>query len=403
VTGDESEPGTLGLTRALAASSPFFEIEPTAPDDPAFLYFTSGTTGAPKGALHVHEAVLAQHATAKYALDLHPDDIFWCSADPDCVTGMSYGVIAPLTHGVTLLSDEGEFDARRRYSVLADQRVTVWYATPAALRTLTRHGSEPPAGFDLSALRFVASGGEPLAPEAVVWGQDVLGLPVHDNWSQTETGAIMIGNFAAEPIRPGAMGRPLPGVEARLLTRDEDGEWHEPAGADQAGELALRRGWPSMFRGYWRAPARYDESFSDGWYLSGDIARRDEDGYYWFIGRTDDVIVSAGILIGPFEVENALMGHPAVAEAGVIGKPDAAAGELVKAFVTLDDGYRPTDALRRVLLDFGRRVLGAAAPREIEFDRQLPHTRSGKVLRRLLKARELGLPEGDLSTVECAS
>jgi acetyl-CoA synthetase len=403
VTGDESEPGTLALTRALAASSPFFEIEPTAPDDPAFLYFTSGTTGAPKGALHAHEAVLAHHTTAKYALDLHPDDIFWCSADPDWVAGMSYGIIAPLTHGVTLLSGEGEFDAQRRYAVLADHRVTVWYTTPAVLRTLMRHGSESPAGFDLSALRFVASGGEALAPETVMWARDTLGLPVHDNWWQTETGAIMIGNFAAEPVRPGSMGRPLPGINACLLSRGEDGEWHELAGANQTGELALRRGWPSMFRGYWRDPARYDKSFSDGWYLTGDIARRDEDGYYWFIGRADDVIESAGLLIAPFEVENALMAHPAVEEAGVIGKPDAAEGELVKAFVTLDENYRPTEELRRALLEFGRRALGAAAPREIEFDQHLPHTRSGKVMRRLLRARELGLPEGDLSTLECAS
>ncbi|WP_020660048.1 acetate--CoA ligase [Amycolatopsis benzoatilytica] len=406
VTGDEAEPGTIALGPATAAASPEYEIAPTAPEDPALLHFTSGTTGTPKGALHVHEAVLAHHVTARYALDLKPDDVFWCTADPGWVTGMSYGVIAPLTHGATLISDEGDFDAQRWYRVLAEQRVNVWYTAPTALRMLMR-GARTAADFDLSALRFVASVGEPLNPEVVVWGQEALGLPVHDNWWQTETGAIMIANFAAEEIRPGSMGRPLPGVAAGLLERGPDGralvdggrvrEITEP-GAE--GELALRPGWPSMFRGYWGDPARYARSFADGWYLTGDVARRDRDGYYWFVGRADDVIKSAGHLVGPFEVENALLAHPAVAEAGVIGTPDPVAGELVKAFVSLRPGNEPTEALRLELLAFGRHALGAVAPKEIVFDQRLPHTRSGKVMRRLLKARELGLPEGDVSTLE---
>jgi len=409
VTGRRAEPGTRALAPALADAAPQFGIEPTRPEDPALLHFTSGTTGTPKGALHVHDAVLAHHVTARFALDLKPDDVFWCTADPGWVTGMSYGVIAPLTHGATLVSDEGDFDARRWYSVLATQRVTVWYTAPTALRMLMRQGPDLPAEYDLSALRFVASVGEPLNPEVVVWGQEVLGLPVHDNWWQTETGAIMIGNFAAEEVRPGSMGRPLPGIEAGLLKRGEDGRAlvvdgrvTELTGGGQEGELALRTGWPSMFRAYWRDPGRYAQGFADGWYLSGDIARRDDDGHYWFVGRADDVIKSAGHLVGPFEVESALMTHPAVAEAGVIGKPDPVAGELVKAFVSLYDGHTPTEDLRLELLAFGRRALGAVAPKEIEFDQHLPHTRSGKVMRRLLKARELGLPEGDLSTLETA-
>ncbi len=409
LVGGDPVPGTVELRGALAASPAEFEIPPTAPDDMALLHFTSGTTGKPKGAVHVHEAVVAHRATAAWALGLGPEDVFWCTADPGWVTGTSYGIIAPLTHGVTVVSDEGEFDARRWYRVLERQRVTVWYTAPTALRMLMRHRASLAEEYDLAALRYVASVGEPLNPEVVVWGRDTLGLPVHDNWWQTETGAIMISNYAAEEVRPGSMGRPVPGVVAALLERGEDGrarvvdghvrEVTEPG---VEGELALRPGWPSMFRGYLHDEERYRKSFVDRWYVSGDIARRDADGWFWFVGRADDVIKSAGHLVGPFEVESALMAHPAVAEAGVIGKPDPVAGELVKAFVSLRPGREPTEELRRELLAFGRRALGAVAPKEIVFDQSLPHTRSGKVMRRLLKARELGLPEGDLSTLESA-
>ncbi|GAA2905555.1 acetate--CoA ligase [Streptosporangium fragile] len=408
VTGEGPAPqGTVPLGELMAGAPAGFEIPPTDPEDMALLHFTSGTTGRPKGAVHVHEAVLAHRVTAAYALDLRPSDVFWCTADPGWVTGMSYGVIAPLSLGLTLVADAGEFDARRWYRVLRDQRVSVWYTSPTALRMLMHHGGALAREYDLSGLRFVASVGEPLNPEAAVWGLRALGLPVHDNWWQTETGAIMIGNFAALDIKPGSMGRPLPGIEAALLERGENGRARVADGRvrvveepDVEGELALRPGWPSMFRGYLNEPELYAKAFAGGWYLSGDVARRDEDGYFWFVARADDVIKSAGHLIGPFEVESALMEHPAVAEAGVIGKPDPVAGELVKAFVTLNPGFEPGERLRLELIAFGRRRLGAVAPKEIAFDQDLPHTRSGKVMRRLLKARELGLPEGDLSTLE---
>jgi len=408
VVGDDPPIGTVSFHDALTACGDTFDIPDTAPEDMALLHFTSGTTGTPKGAVHVHQAVVAHHTTARYALDLHDDDVFWCTADPGWVTGMSYGVIAPLVCGLTLVTDAGEFDARRWYRVLSEQRVTVWYTAPTALRMLMRHGAETASEYDLSALRFIASVGEPLNPEVVTWGERALGLPVHDNWWQTETGAIMIGNFAAMDIRPGSMGRPLPGVEAAVLARGPDGRAQVTDGEvrvieDGAGELALRPGWPSMFRGYLHDDARYATAFAGGWYLTGDVARRDADGYFWFVARADDVIKSAGHLIGPFEVESVLMEHPAVAEAGVIGKPDPVAGEVVKAFVALKPGYEPGDALRRELTAFGRRRLGAVAPKEIAFDQDLPHTRSGKVMRRLLKARELGLPEGDVSTLEGTS
>lgn len=406
IVGQPPDARSIGLADALAAYSDEFEIPPTDPQDMALLHFTSGTTGRPKGAVHVHEAVVAHHATAAFALDLRPDDVFWCTADPGWVTGTSYGIIAPLTHGLTLVTDAAEFDARRWYQILAGQRVSVWYSAPTAIRMLMRYGPELPAAYDLSALRFIASVGEPLNPEAVVWGQQTLGLPIHDNWWQTETGAIMISNFASMEIRPGSMGRPLPGVTAGLLARGpdgrarvRDGQVTEISAPDTDGELALRPGWPSMFRSYLHDEKRYAEAFAGGWYLTGDIARRDRDGYYWFVARADDVIKSAGHLIGPFEVESVLMEHPAVAEAGVIGKPDPVAGELVKAFVSVRPGFEPTEALRMDLIAFGRRRLGAVAPKEIEFDQHLPHTQSGKVMRRLLKARELGVDSGDLSTL----
>ncbi|HEY5248916.1 MAG TPA: acetate--CoA ligase [Dermatophilaceae bacterium] len=384
-----------------------FTISPTRPEDPALLHFTSGTTGTPKGAVHVHEAVVAHHSTTRFALDLRPGDIFWCTADPGWVTGTSYGIIGPLTCGATVVTDAADFDAKRWYRILQEERVAVWYTAPTALRMLMRKGVDLAREYDLSALQHVISVGEPLNPEAVFWGLGAFNLPVHDTWWQTETGAIMISNYPGMPIRPGSMGRPMPGVEIAVLERGEDGRADivegkvrvvDKPGVD--GELALRPGWPSMFRAYLDDPDRYAQAFADGWYMTGDVARIDEDGYVWFVGRADDVIKSAGHLVGPFEVESALMEHPAVAEVGVIGKPDPLAGEIVKAFVTLHTGYEPDEKLRRELIMFGRHRLGSVAPREIAFDQALPHTRSGKVMRRLLKARELGLPEGDLSTVE---
>ncbi len=391
---------TLDLDSLLARADESFSIGATSPEDMALLHFTSGTTGRPKGAIHVHQAVVAHHATGRYALDLHDDDVFWCTADPGWVTGTSYGIIAPLTHGVTSIVDEADFDAERWYRILEEHRVTVWYTAPTAVRMLMKAGKDLARRFDLKRLRFVASVGEPLNPEAVVWGQEVLGLPIHDNWWQTETGGIMISNYAAMDIRPGSMGKPLPGITAGIVRRVGDSveEIDEPG---VEGELALRPGWPSMFRGYLNEDERYRKCFAGGWYLTGDLARRDRDGYYWFVGRADDLIKSAGHLIGPFEVESALMEHAAVVEAGVIGTPDPMIGEVVKAFVCLRPGYAESEELRNELLAFGRVRLGpAVAPKEIAFVRTLPRTRSGKILRRLLRARELGLPEGDVSTLE---
>ncbi|MES2237782.1 MAG: acetate--CoA ligase [Pseudomonadota bacterium] len=400
--GQTNIPGTLDFASLMADASEAFEIEPTTAEDMSLLHFTSGTTGMPKGAIHVHGAVVTHYVTGKYALDLHADDIYWCTADPGWVTGTSYGIIAPLLHGVTSIIDCEEFDAERWYRILQDEKVGVWYTAPTAIRMLMKAGAEIAKQYSFPQLRFVASVGEPLNPEAVWWGKQVLGLPIHDNWWQTETGGIMIANTPAFDIKPGSMGRPLPGVEACIVRRNETtGEIEVIEEPDTDGELALRRGWPSIFRGYLNNEERYRKCFVGELYLTGDLARRDADGYFWFIGRADDIIKSAGHLIGPFEVESALMEHPAVAEAGVIGKPDPMIGEMVKAFVSLNKGYTESEALRRELLGHARKRLGAAvAPKEIAFLSSLPRTRSGKIMRRLLKARELGLPEDDTSSLE---
>jgi acetyl-CoA synthetase len=398
---DGDEPGTLNLAQLMAEATEDAPIEPTNADDPSLLHFTSGTTGTPKGARHVHGAVTMHYLTGLYALDIHPDDIYWCTADPGWVTGTSYGIIAPLLHGVTSIVDEAEFDAERWYRILQDEGVTVWYTAPTAIRMLIKAGPEVAQRYRFPLLRFIASVGEPLNAEAVWWGKRVLGLPIHDNWWQTETGGIMIANTPAFDIKPGSMGRPLPGVDAYVVSHNDDGTVTVIEEPDVEGELALKPGWPSMFRAYLNQEERYRKCFVDDLYLSGDLVKRDADGYFWFVGRADDVIKSAGHLIGPFEVENALTDHPAVAEAAVIGKPDPTVGELVKAFVTLKDGFTADETLRLEVLGHARKRLGAAvAPKEIEFVDALPHTRSGKIMRRLLKARELGLPEGDTSTVE---
>ena len=400
-TGEASDVAdTLDYRAAMAAESDAFDVVATQPEDMALLHFTSGTTGRPKGAIHVHGAVIAHHVTGLLALDFHPDDVFWCTADPGWVTGTSYGIISPLTNRLTCVVDEADFDAERWYRILEQQRVTIWYTAPTAIRMLMKTGEEVARKYDLSALRFLSSVGEPLNPEAVVWGQKAFGHPFHDNWWQTETGGIMIANYAAMDVKPGSMGKPLPGIEAAIVARHGDtiSEIEEP---DVPGELALKPGWPSMMRGYLHEEERYRKCFAGGWYLTGDLARRDVEGYYWFVGRADDVIKSAGHLIGPFEVESALMEHEAVAEVAVIGIPDEVAGEVVKAFVALKDGFEPSETLRRALLGDARKRLGpAVAPKDIVFRRNLPKTRSGKLMRRLLKARELGLPEGDLSTLE---
>jgi len=394
--GGELKEDELRYEEAMAEADSDFEIEKTSPEDFSIMHYTSGTTGKPKGAAHVHYSLISQYATAKYILDLTDTDIYWCTADPGWVTGTSYGMLGPWSNGATLVFYEGGFSADTWYNIIQKYKVTVWYTAPTAIRMLMKAGSEITRKYDLSSLRYMCSVGEPLNPEAIVWGEEAFGLAFHDNWWQTETGCILIANYPVMDIRLGSMGKPFPGIEAAIL--DEE---FEPLPAGQEGHLAIKPGWPAMFRTYWNNKELYDSRFKKGWYITGDRAYMDEDGYFWFVGRADDVINTAGHLVGPFEVESALVEHEAVAEAAVIGKPDPERYEIVKAFVSLKNGYDPSDELKDDIIKFVRNRLAAHAyPRELDFYPSLPKTRSGKIMRRLLKARELGLPEGDTSTLE---
>jgi acetyl-CoA synthetase len=400
ITDKDAPPFTEPFWPLLEASSDVCRVISTNRETPALLHFTSGTTGAPKGVIHSHDVVVGHYASARFAFNLGANDVLWCTADPGWITGTCYGIIAPLVMGATLLADSGDFDAERWCRVLQDSRVTVWYTSPTAIRMMMRLGDEAIRRYDYRCLRLIASVGEPLNAEAVTWGEHVFGTPFHDTWWQTETGAIMIANQAHTPHMPGSMGKPLPGIEAAVVE-------HRPGGIEILdtpgcrGELALRAGWPSMFRAYLDDEERYGRCFAQGWYLSGDMVTRDADGWYWFVGRADDAIKSAGHLIGPSEVERVLLAHPCVADAGVFGVPDPVIHESVKAVVVPKPGTVADEALRRELHAHARRVLGPAiAPREIAFRDRLPKTLSGKLMRRLLRAQELGLPQGDLSSLD---
>jgi len=373
------------------------EIEWLTLDDPLIIHYTSGSTGKPKGVLHVQKAMIGHLVTGRWVLDMREDDVYWCTADPGWVTGTSYGIFSPWLNGMTNLIRGGRFNADDWYHTIESFRVNIWYSAPTAFRMLMAAGEDVAEKYDLSSLRHVLSVGEPLNPEVVWWGWRTYGRRIHDNWWMTETGHILISNYPAMTIRPGSMGRPVPGVCAAIV--DDDGKEVPP---NTMGNLVVKPGWPGMMRTIWKQPERYESYFRiPGWYVTGDSAYRDPDGYFWFQGRIDDLIITAGENVGPFEVESCLVEHPAVAEAGVIGKPDAMRGHIIKAFLSLREGYEPSDELKDEIQKFVRQKLAAhAAPREIEFRRKLPKTRSGKIMRRVLKAWELGLATGDLSTLE---
>jgi acetyl-CoA synthetase len=399
VDADEGQlgEGELSFKALVSKQSDRLKCEPMDPEDPLYLLYTSGTTGKPKGIVHVHNDIVGHHMTSKWVLDLREDDIYWCTADPGWVTGTVYGIFGPWSNGASCVSYEGRFDADSWYDVLDRLKVTIWYTAPTALRMLMKAGDEAVYRHSLSTVRHICSVGEPLNPEVVRWGMKVYGLPIHDNWWMTETGMQMVSNLPCLPVKPGSMGKPLPGVYAAVV--DDEGEELPPG---QLGRLVARPGWPSMLRKVWRNEAKFNEYFRiPGWYFSGDNAWKDEDGYFWFVGRADDVINTSGHRVGPFEVESALVEHPAVAEAGVIGKPDEERGEIIKAFIVLANGVEKSDKLLEEIRDYTKRQLAAHAyPREIEVRDSLPKTRSGKIMRRLLKAWELGLPTGDISSLE---
>jgi acetyl-CoA synthetase len=374
-----------------------FAVYPTTAESPSVLHYTSGTTGQPKGAQHVHYAIVAQYLTAKYVLDLRPDDIYWCNADPGWVTGTSYGIIGPWANGISQVVLDSGFNAERWYEFIEKRRVTVWYSAPTAIRLLMKEGNEFPRKHDLSSLRYLASVGEPLNAEAVIWSQEVFGQPFHDTFWQTETGCIVITNFPGMRIKPGSMGKPFPGITATVLNPRTYEPVNQPG---VAGLIALRPGWPSQFRSYWRNAAGFQNKFKNGWYLCGDRASVDADGYFWFMGRDDDVINTGGHLVGPFEIESALLEHPAVYESAAVAKPDPVNMEVVKAYVTLKRGYEPSADLELEIMNrIRKRLSPLAMPQEIEFVDSLPKTRSGKIVRRILRCKEFHEPVGDLSTV----
>jgi len=374
-----------------------FPVYPTTAESPSVLHYTSGTTGQPKGAQHVHYSIVSQYLTSKWVLDLQPDDVYWCNADPGWVTGTSYGIIGPWSNGATQVVLDSGFNAERWYEFIAKRRITVWYSAPTAIRLLMKEGTDIVRRHDLSSLRHLASVGEPLNAEAVIWSEHAFGKPFHDTFWQTETGCIVITNFPGMPIKPGSMGKPFPGITARVLNT----KTFEPiTQTGVAGVIGLRPGWPSQIRGYWHNEAGYKAKFKNGWYLCGDRASIDSDGYYWFMGRDDDVINTGGHLVGPFEIESALLEHPAVHESAAVAKPDPVNMEVVKAFVSLKPGYKPNDDLELEIMNHIRKRLSPLAmPQEIEFVDSLPKTRSGKIVRRVLRCKEFNEPVGDLSTI----
>lgn len=400
---DEMKAGDLAageILFSLDGSTPVedFEICPTRAETPSVLHYTSGTTGQPKGVRHVHYSLISQYLTTKWVLDLRDDDIYWCTADPGWVTGTSYGIIGPWSLGVTQCVLDSGFSAQAWYRFAEKNRVTVWYSAPTAIRSLMKAGDEIIKSFDLSSLRHLASVGEPLNSEAVIWSEKVFGKPFHDTFWQTETGSIMITNFPGMKIKPGSMGRTFPGITGTVLDPATYQPYNEHG---RAGLIGFKPGWPAMMRAYWNNEEKYREKFINGWYLSGDRASIDNEGYYWFIGRDDDVINTGGHLVSPFEVESALLEHPAVAESGVTSKPDEINMEVVKAFITLKPGHTPDPDLELDIMNFIRKRLSPLAmPQAIEFMDKLPKTRSGKIMRRVLYAMEWGEEIGDISTLE---
>lgn len=391
------QPGQVDLQHEMKSASDQLDIEWVDREDGLLIHYTSGSTGKPKGIYHVHNAMIQQYYTGRIVLDLRPGDKYWCTADPGWVTGTAYGIFAPWLNGVTNVVRGGRFSPQDWYSTLQKYQINVWYSAPTAFRMLMGAGDDSVSSYDLSALRHIVSVGEPLNPEVIRWGMKVYNHRIHDTWWMTETGAQLICNYPSMDIRPGSMGRPIPGVEAAII--DDHGIVLPPY---RMGNLAIRKPWPAMMRKVWNNPGKFEEYYRlEGWYVSGDSAYMDEDGYFWFQGRIDDVINTSGERVGPFEVESKLVEHPAVAEAGVIGKPDPVRGEVIKAFISLREGYIASDELKQDIARFVKEGLSAhAAPREIEFKDKLPKTRSGKIMRRVLKAWELNLPTGDLSTIE---
>ncbi len=398
IPNKELESKEIGFSLSEMPSIEEMDIFPTHSESPSVLHYTSGTTGQPKGVKHVHYSIISQYITAKWVLDLHDNDVYWCTADPGWVTGTSYGIIGPWSLGVTQCVLDAGFSANAWYKFIEKNRITMWYTAPTAIRSLMRAGDELIKKFDLTSLRHLASVGEPLNPEAVTWAIKNFGKPFHDTFWQTETGSIMITNLPGMKVKPGSMGKPFPGITGSVLNPKTFSPLNEPG---VVGLIGFKPDWPAMMRSYWNNNEKYLAKFVNGWYLTGDKATVDKDGYFWFVGRDDDVINTGGHLISPFEVESALLEHPSVAESAVVAKPDNLNMEVVKAFITVKPGINPDSELELEIMNFIRKKLSPMAmPQEIEYVDTLPKTRSGKIMRRVLHAKEWGEDIGDTSTLE---
>lgn len=393
---------------ALPIADPNAPTEVMDAEDPLFILYTSGTTGNPKAILHTHGGYMVGTATTlKWVFDLKPEDIWWCAADPGWITGHSYIVYSPLVLGATSFMYEGAPNhpyPDRWWQIVAKYAITVLYTAPTAIRGLMRFGGSWPARHDLSSLRLLGSVGEPINPEAWRWYHRVIGrerCPIMDTWWQTETGSFIITPMPSSPLKPGSATRAFPGVEIDVV--DEDGH---PVKPNEEGFLVIKNPWPAMLRTIFGDPDRYVQQYwsryaEQGWYLPGDSAKKDEDGYIWIIGRIDDVIKVSGYRLGTAEVESALVSHPAIAEAAVIGVPDELRGQVIHAFCILRQGFTGSDKLELELKEHVSHEMGPIAkPTSIEFVNNLPKTRSGKIMRRVLRARTLGQDAGDTSTLE---
>ncbi|MBA2451631.1 MAG: acetate--CoA ligase [Chloroflexia bacterium] len=388
----------------LELAAPYSECEELDSEDWLYMLYTSGSTGKPKGIVHVHGGYqVGISATTKFVFDLKPGDVYWCTADPGWVTGHSYIVYGPLIAGATSVFYEGapDFpDPGRIWRTIEKYGVNILYTAPTAIRALMRMGDGWPDASDLSSLRILGTVGEPINPEAWMWYRKIAGghQPIVDTWWQTETGMQMITPTPIMPLKPGSATKAFLGVDAAVV--DKDGN---EVGANEGGYLVIRKPWPAMMRTIFGDRERYETYFNTipDVYFAGDAAHRDQDGYFWIQGRVDDVIKKSGYRLGSSEIESALVSHEAVAEAAVIGKPDEVKGESIKAFVTLKSGYEGSEQLINALRQHVRDNVGPiAVPDEIEISPSLPKTRSGKIMRRVLKAKELGLDTGDLSTLE---
>lgn len=394
---EHQDKNVLSLPTLLKDASGTFQFSSMVDAElPAFIQYTSGSTGKPKGALHVHSAYTAMNNSFQEVFNLQDNDIYWCTADPAWITGLVYGLIAPLGTRIDQIHFGGNFNSAKWLGILQDEKVSVWYTAPTALRMLMQEDPALFTEFDCPYLSRIYSVGEPLNPEIYFWGKKVFGCEIYDNWFQSETGSIMITNKPGQSIKPGSMGKPLSYINAFIL--DEN---MLPVTGKEQGHLCLKKGWASMFRTYINKEELYQAKFADIAYITGDLAYKDEDGYFWYISRSDDVINTAGHLVGPFEVESALLEIEDIADVAVIGVPDPTLYEKIIAFICLKKGTEWSPELElKCRVNISNKVSTMATPQEYHIVDKIPKNKSGKILRRVLKARYEGKDPGDLSTME---